>query len=310
MRTHPASSHPDLLVGTETSDDAGVYRLSSESALVQTVDFFTPVVDNPYDWGRIAAANALSDVYAMGATPVTALQMVGWPRDRLGFDVLADVVRGGADVMHLAGCTIVGGHSVDDVEPKYGFAVTGFVDPSRVVTNAGARAGDLLVLTKPIGTGIIATAIKRDGCPEPVARRAIDVMAMLNRDASIAMSAVGVGAATDVTGFGFLGHLGEMLVASGVSAVVGDVAVIEGAWELLDAGFFPGGSERNVEAARPMVAGDYDERRLRMLCDAQTSGGLLMSASPRATAALIDGIDGAVVVGAVEAGPAGRVRLD
>lgn len=314
MRTHPAATHPDLIVGTSTSDDAGVYRLSDERALVQTVDFFTPVVDDPYDWGRIAAANALSDVYAMGGTPLTALQMVGWPRGVIPFEVLGDVIRGGADVMAAAGCTIVGGHSIDDAEPKYGFAVTGLVDPAGVVTNAAARPGDVLVLTKPIGTGIIATAIKRGRCPENVAAAAIGWMTLLNEGAALAMRAVGVKAATDVTGFGLLGHLIEITSASGVSAVIDSAAVpvIDGAWELLDADHYPGGSERNVEAVKPFLAGSPDARSVRMLADAQTSGGLLMAVEPSAVDALRAelGAHGmGVVIGSFTDEAPGTVRL-
>ncbi len=313
MRTHPAATHPDLIVGTSTSDDAGVYRLSDDRALVQTVDFFTPVVDDAYDWGRIAAANALSDVYAMGGTPLTALQMVGWPRGVIPFEVLGDVIRGGADVMAEAGCTIVGGHSIDDAEPKYGFAVTGLIDPASVVTNAAARPGDVLVLTKPIGTGIIATAIKRGGCPDGVAATAVGWMTMLNEAAARAMCSVGVKAATDVTGFGLLGHLIEITSASGVSAVVDSAAVpvIGAAWDLLDAGFYPGGSERNVEAVTPLITGSPDPRSIRMLADAQTSGGLLMAVAPGSVealqAALAPGMG--VMIGSITDEAPGTVRV-
>jgi selenide, water dikinase len=312
LRTHAASSHPDLIVGTATSDDAGVYRLSDERALVQTVDFFTPVVDDPYDWGRIGAANALSDVYAMGGTPITALQMVGWPRGVIPFEILGEVIRGGADVMAQAGCTIVGGHSIDDAEPKYGFAVTGLVEPDRVVTNAAARPDDVLVLTKPIGTGIIATAIKAGSCPEDVAASAVDWMTTLNAAAAAAMRSAGVRAATDVTGFGLLGHLVEILSASLVSAVV-DVAsipVIDGAWELLDAGFFPGGSQRNVEAVEPFLAGSPDVRAVRMLADAQTSGGLLMSVAPADLDQLLAALSPhGVRIGSIGDGEPGTITL-
>jgi selenide, water dikinase len=312
LRTHPAAAHPDLIVGTSTSDDAGVYRLSDERALVQTVDFFTPVVDDAYDWGRIAAANALSDVYAMGGTPLTALQMVGWPRGVIPFEVLGEVIRGGADVMAEAGCTIVGGHSIDDAEPKYGFAVTGLVDPAGVVTNAAARPGDVLVLTKPIGTGIIATAIKRGGCPDDVAASAVGWMSMLNEAAARAMCSVGVKAATDVTGFGLAGHLVEIVAASGVSAVVDAAAVpvIGGAWDLLDAGFYPGGSERNLEAVAPHLVGSFEPRTVRMLADAQTSGGLLMSVSPDRLEALLPVLRAsgmAAVIGSIGDGPPGTL---
>ena len=181
-------------MGTSTSDDAGVFRIAPDQALVQTVDFFTPIVDDAYDWGRITAANALSDIYAMGASPLTALQMIGWPRDELPFELLGDVLRGGADVMVQAGCVITGGHSIDDREPKYGFAVTGTVHPDRIVTNAGAKPGDRLVITKPLGTGIAATAIKAGQCPEPVRAAVTDSMVALNAAAAAAMVEIGVNA--------------------------------------------------------------------------------------------------------------------
>ncbi len=283
---------------------------------MQTVDFFTPIVDEAYDWGRIAAANALSDVYAMGATPLTALQVVGWPRDELPFELLGEVLRGGADVMSLAGCTLVGGHSIDDPEPKYGFAVTGLVDDDAHVTNAGARPGDRLVLTKPLGTGIVSTAIKRGGCPQEVRDSAVAVMAALNDGAARAMVASGAHAATDVTGFGLLGHLGEMLLASGVAATIRSerVPVIEGAVGLLDAGHYPGGSERNLRSVMPSVSGQVDERTLRLLADAQTSGGLLIAVHPDSEDGLVDalrseGVASAAVIGETRAGSAGEIAV-
>ncbi len=296
------------MVGTATSDDAGVFRLAPGINLVQTVDFFTPVVDDPYDWGRIAAANALSDIYAMGASPLTALQMIGWPRGRLSFDILAEVVRGGLDIMAEAGCTVIGGHSIDDAEPKYGFAVTGTA--ARVVTNAGATPGDRLILTKPIGTGIIATAIKRGDCPAPVAAAAVASMAALNRTAGELMGPR-AHAATDVTGFGLLGHLAEMTTASGVGAKVevSAVPVLPGARELLAGGAYPGGSVRNVEAVAGLVDGDTAE--LRLLADAQTSGGLLI-AVPETDTQMLAALHGAGVGEAVEIGEivtGGRITL-
>jgi selenide,water dikinase len=305
--------HPDLIVGTETFDDAGVYSIAPGTALVQTVDFFTPVVDDAYDWGRIAAANALSDVYAMGGRPLTALQLLGWPRDVIAWEVAGEVIRGGADVMETARCTIVGGHSVDDPEPKYGFAVTGLVDPDRMMTNAAAEAGQTLVLTKPLGTGIVTTAIKRESCPDEVRDRAIAQMAELNEAAAAACTAVGIGAATDVTGFGLLGHLHEMLRASRLSAAV-DVAavpVLEGAADLLAAGFFPGGSERNVKAVEPFIDGDPDPLDVRLLADAQTSGGLLIGTHDpvRLVAVLAEsGVDGHPI-GMFTPDPGTRIRL-
>jgi selenide, water dikinase len=310
LHEHPATVSPDLIVGFATADDAGVVRLGDGRALVQTVDFFTPVVDDAYDWGRIAAANALSDVYAMGGTPLSALQLVGWPRDALPFELLERVVLGGADVMALAGCTVVGGHSIDDPEPKYGFAVTGLVDPDQVVTNAGARPGHVLVLTKPIGTGIITTALKRGACPDDVLAAAVDSMAALNDGAAGAMLAAGAGAATDVTGYGLLGHLREMLSASGVSAVVdvASVPVLPGAPELLDAGHYPGGSSRNLVAVSPYLSGG-SERDRRLLADAQTSGGLLIAVPADGLESLL-ALPGFFEIGRIVDGPQGRIRLD
>lgn len=313
MQGHSAATHPDLIVGTDTSDDAGVYRIAPGTALVQTLDFFTPVVDEPYDWGRIAAANALSDVYAMGGVPLTALQLLAWPRDAIPWDVAGEVIRGGADVMEAAGCTIVGGHSVDDAEPKYGFAVTGIVDPDHMLTNATARAGDSLVLTKPIGTGIVTTAIKGGACPVDLRDRVVEQMVALNDGPARAAAAVGVTAATDVTGFGLLGHLHEMLRASGVSAVIEApaVPVIEGAAALLADGHFPGGSKRNVTAVKPYIDGEPALGDLRMLADAQTSGGLLV-ATPDPDA-LGDALEAegrrGWVIGHVTAEPGTRIAL-
>ncbi len=296
------------MVGIDNSDDAGVYRVAPDLALVQTVDFFTPVVDDPRDWGRIASANALSDIYAMGGTPITALQMIGWPRNILSFEMAARVIEGGAEVMADAGCTIVGGHSIDDAEPKYGFAVTGLIDPGRVVTNAGAAVGDSLFLTKPIGTGIISTAIKRETCPPEVAAEAVRVMTMLNREAAEAMLETGVDAATDVTGFGLLGHLAEMLAASGGLGAILDpeaVPVIPGTRQLLEQGMFPGGSQRNLEAVAGLI--DVGDPTARLLADAQTSGGLLIAVSPARETSLMTGLSRRGVVasriGVVDDGP-------
>ena len=304
------------MVGFGASDDAGVFRLANGELLVQTTDFFTPVVDDPYSWGRIAAANALSDVYAMGGVPVTALQLVGWPRDTIPFDILGRVLAGGADVMAEAGCTIVGGHSIDDGEPKYGFAVTGTVAEQALLTNAGAVAGDTLVLTKPIGSGIIATAIKAGTAPADVADAAVEVMAALNAQAALAATDVGVHAATDVTGYGLLGHLREIARASGVSAIVegGRVPLMDGVRALAEAGVYPGGSARNLEAVLPDIRPDsVDDLILRILADAQTSGGLLFAVAPddvpRLLAALADrGVTG-TTIGHLGEGPAGRIEI-
>ncbi|MCB1247022.1 MAG: selenide, water dikinase SelD [Acidimicrobiia bacterium] len=279
LHNSPATAHPDLVVGVGTSDDAGVYRIDASRSLIQTVDFFTPIVDEPYDWGRIAAANALSDVYAMGADPITALQLVGWPRDVLPFSLLTEVIEGGLSVMAEAGCTVVGGHSIDDQEPKYGFAVTGIAPTDEIITNARGRPNQSIVLTKPIGTGVIATAIKRGAVPDDIRTLAVDTMATLNRDAAAAARRVGVTTGTDVTGFGLLGHLSEVVRASGVSAEISaaSVPLLDGAAEFAHAGYIAGGTRRNLEAVRAICdAGDSDEVTMLLLADAQTSGGLLL----------------------------------
>jgi selenide,water dikinase len=266
-------------VGIAGSDDAGVYRIDDSRSLVQTVDFFTPIVDEPFDWGRIAAANALSDVYAMGGDPLTALQLVGWPRETLPFEMLSTVIEGGLSVMEEARCTVVGGHSIDDQEPKYGFAVTGFVPTDEVLTNGGGRPKQVLVLTKPLGTGVIATAIKRGEATQQFRDAAVEVMTTLNRDAAYAARRVGVTGATDVTGFGLLGHLSEVVRASGVSAELdsGAIPLIEGVADLASRGMIPGGTRRNLASVELMCDfGDTDEMTKLILADAQTSGGLLL----------------------------------
>jgi selenide,water dikinase len=279
-----------LLVGTETRDDAAVYRLTDETALVATVDFFTPIVDDPYAFGQIAAANALSDVYAMGGRPLYALAIVAFPRDLLSTGMLAEIARGGIDKAAEAGCPVVGGHSIDDAEPKYGLAVTGVIHPAQVVRNVGARPGDVLFLTKPLGTGSIATAIKRGIAPDEVTQAAVRAMATLNRGASEAMLRVGPSAATDVTGFGLLGHLLEITTASGVGARLFAEALpwLPGVRELAEAGAIPGGTRRNLEAVAQAVRwrGAFDDVDRLLIADAQTSGGLLIAVPPEKAAAL------------------------
>ena len=280
LRQLPAVSDPDLLVGIGTSDDAAVYRLNDDVALVQTVDFFPPIVDDPYVFGEVAAANALSDVYAMGGAPLLALNIVGFPAS-LPKDILARILQGGAAKTREAGVLIVGGHTVDDAEPKYGLAVTGIVRPGAQVTNAGARPGDTLVLTKPIGSGVITTAGKQQTVDQSVLDAAVDVMSTLNAASSEAMVRVGVNACVDVTGFGLVGHLREMAEGSGVGArvSVGRVPVLDGVRDLLDRGVAPGGTRRNLESTLGAVAWEpslAEEERL-LMCDAQTSGGLLIS---------------------------------
>ena len=276
----PRPTDPRVLVAADTADDAGVVRLSDDLALVHTADFFTPIVDDPYAFGRIAATNALSDVYAMGGVPVSALNLVAYPLETLGPEVLAEILRGGADALAAAGASIVGGHSIDDPEPKYGLAVTGTVHPDAVLTNAGGAAGDALVLTKPLGAGTVATAIKRGLANGALVERAIEVMTTLNDRAAAAARSAGAHALTDVTGFGLLGHVHELAAASGVAAEVDAAAVpaIDGVLDLL-AGeeALAGGSRRNRLDAESFTtwSGDVSEPVRRLLCDAMTSGGLL-----------------------------------
>jgi selenide, water dikinase len=266
---------PDLLVGLDDGDDAAVVRLDARTAVVSTADFFTPVVDDAGDWGRIAAANALSDVYAMGGTPVLAINLVAWPRAVLGRDVLAEVLRGGAEVAREAGCPVAGGHSVDGPEPSYGMAVTGVVDPERLLRNDAARPGLPLTLTKPLGVGILNNRHKSTGEAFP---HAVASMVRLNRDASRAAVEAGARAATDVTGFGLLGHLFKMMRASGTTAVLDSAAVpyLDAARASLAAGFVSGGTRRNLDWVRPHLSSSVGEDELLLLADAQTSGGLLV----------------------------------
>lgn len=267
-------------------DDAAVYRISEDKALVLTVDYFTPIVDDPYAFGQIAAANAMSDVYAMGGVPLVALNIVGFPADSpdLPLSVLTEILRGGAEKAAEVGVSVVGGHTIDDREPKYGMAITGLVHPNKIVTSSGAKPGDRLILTKPIGTGVIATAIKRARAGEDLIERAIATMSSLNRGASLAMLEVGVHACTDVTGFGLLGHLRAMVAASEVAARIRlrDIPVIDGVWDLLDDDLAPGGTYRNLDALGESVVwpGSVREVDRLMLCDPQTSGGLLVAVSP------------------------------
>lgn len=297
-------------MGISTRDDAAVYRLRDDLAIVQTVDIFPPIVDDPWHFGAIAAANAFSDVYAMGGKPLLAMNIMCFPID-LPMDILGEILKGGAAKAAEAGVLIVGGHTLDDKEPKYGMAVTGTVMPGEQVGNDTARAGDLLLLTKPLGTGIITTAGKQGVVDKAVLERAIQAMSALNRDASEAMTEVGVNACTDVTGFGLLGHLKSMAEASGVTARVRASAVplIDGTWELVDSGVAPGGTHRNLSSVDAAAAWDEslsDEMKL-VLCDAQTSGGLLMSVPPaklsELTAALNRrGVEESAVIGEIAEG--------
>ena len=280
---------PNVLVGPETSDDAAIYRLGADLALVLTVDYFTPIVDDPYAFGQIAAANALSDVYAMGGRPVAMLSVVGFPRDRLPLELLGEMLRGGADKGREVGVNVVGGHSIDDAEPKCGYAVVGLVHPDRVWRNVGARPGDALVLTKAIGTGIISTAIKNGRATPRAIEAAIRSMATLNRAAAEAVAGVRAHAVTDVTGFGLLGHLREMTTGSRVRVRLqaGMVPLLPDVVALAESGLVPGGTKRNLKANAPVVRWDdaVPEILRVVLSDAQTSGGLLI-ATPDAPALL------------------------
>jgi selenide,water dikinase len=269
---------PELLVGLDDGDDAAAVRLDASTAILSTADFFTPVVDDAYDWGRIAAANALSDVYAMGGTPLLAINLLAWPRDRLPFELAGEVLRGGLDIGRLAGCHVAGGHSVDDPEPKYGMAVTGVAHPRRLLRNDAGRPGLPLSLTKPLGLGVLNNRHKATGEVFP---QAVATMTALNRDASRAAVAAGVQAATDVTGFGLLGHLHKLARASGVTAVIDAAAVpyLDGAWESAHSGYISGGTRRNLAWVEPNVEWSpaIDEVERLLLADAQTSGGLLVA---------------------------------
>jgi selenide, water dikinase len=312
----PSIADPRVLIDAATKDDAAVFVLSPDRALVATVDFFTPIVDNPAAWGAIAVANALSDIYAMGATPLFGLNLVGWPRE-LPFEVLGEVLRGAAEVTGRAGCLVLGGHSIDAVEPTFGMAVIGEVHPDRMLTNAGACAGDVLVLTKPLGTGILATALKRDALLEGGMADAVKSMTTLNDGAMRAALRVGVSAATDVTGFGLLGHLGNMLEASKVAAEVyfENVPILPHARSLAARGVVPGGTERNLAALESVEWAPDLSATDRYLCvDAQTSGGLLLAVPYENEAALLEALreeqtPAAAIVGRVKGGPAGHVRV-
>ena len=315
----PPLTDSRILVDASTRDDAAVYQLTPERALVATVDFFTPIVDDAYDFGRIAAANAFSDVYAMGGTPLIALNLVGWPRDKLPYELLGDVLRGGADIAREAGAFVVGGHSVDDPEPKYGMVAIGEVHPDKLVTVARAQVGDALVLSKPIGTGVLTTALKRDLATAADLAPAVASMATLNAGAARAMLATGVHAATDVTGFGLLGHLHNMLSASRVAAEIDANAVplLAGARDLAERGAIPGGTKRNRDAlAAHVTIGNGVPEALRVLLfDAQTSGGLLIAVPHDRADALLaalrtEGTPAAARIGRIVPGPAGAIAVD
>ena len=304
----------EVLVSQETGDDAAVYVLPDGQYLVQTVDFFTPIVDDPYDWGRVAAANAFSDVYAMGARPILALNLVGWPVDDLPLDLLVRVLEGGSAIAARAGVAVVGGHSITDVEPKYGMAVTGLARRSRLVRNSTARPGDALYLTKPLGLGIVTTAIKRQLADEDQVRSAVDLMTELNDRAADAMVEAEADAATDVTGFGLLGHLHGMLAASNLSAIVDvpSIGLLQGTLDLARRGVVPSGTRRNHEFISAFVSwGDLEAHEQIVLADAQTSGGLLVATRDpeRLEKAFADKNVSAVRIGTLDEGTPGRIRV-
>jgi selenide,water dikinase len=305
---------PDVLVAADTGDDAAVYALDDDRALVATLDFFTPIVDDPYDWGRIAATNAMSDVYAMGGTPFLGLNIVNWPVGDLPLDMLGRVLQGGIDAATGVGFPVLGGHSITDPEPKYGMVVLGFVDRAHMLRNSTAVAGDSLVLTKRLGLGMISTAIKRGLASDELVATAVDLMTTPNNEASEAVRELGAAAATDVTGFGLLGHLHRMLLASGVAAEIdaGAVPLIDGALDLARSGVVPGGTARNHAFVAPHVDwGGLDEPEQLLLTDAQTSGGLLVATrDPEAlTGALSERGVPSVVVGTVRDGRPGRIGV-
>ncbi|WP_421917270.1 selenide, water dikinase SelD [Nonomuraea polychroma] len=310
----PQPMNENLLIGLSEGDDAAVLKLNQDQALIVTTDFFTPIVDSPFDWGRIAAANALSDVYAMGGHPTIALNLAAWPADDLPIDMLGEVMRGGAAVATSAGCAVVGGHTIDDAVPKYGMAVVGMVHPDRLLSIDRVQPGDRLILTKPLGTGVISTAIKQEAAGNDVVRAAVRSMTTLNSSASEVAVAAGVSAATDVTGFGLLGHLHRMLAASGLSAEIyaDRVPFLPGAWELAQAGFVSRGTRANISFLESAVdiADEVSVETSILLHDAQTSGGLLMSV-PQPAEQLLEELWRrglyATLVGKVIDGDAGRI---
>jgi len=318
LRRLPRTQDPRALVGHETHDDAAVYRLSDTEAVVETVDFFTPVVDDPFLFGRIAAANALSDIWAMGARPLFALNLVGFPVAKLPLETLGEILRGGADAAQEAGIPILGGHSIDDPEPKYGMAVTGIVHPERVLRNVGARAGDRLLLTKPLGSGIVTTAIKRGIADAELVERTVRVMAALNRAAGEALAASGaVHALTDVTGFGLLGHAWEMALGSAVAfrLRVAAIPVLDGVRALAAQDVVPGGSKANLAWVTPHVRFDdaVDAPTRAVLADAQTNGGLLAAVAPDRFEAVLEALRQAGVqahaIGEAVAGGEARIEV-
>lgn len=304
----PKVTDANILVGTSTADDAAAYRIDDERAIVQTLDFITPIVDDPFDYGRIAAANSISDVYAMGGRPLFALNIVCFPSKKISMDILGRILQGGSETAHEAGIEVVGGHSVDDNEPKYGLVVTGMVHPDKILTNAGAKPGDSLVLTKPLGSGILTTGLKKGRLSEKGEKNVVDVMATLNKNAAEALEGLQVNALTDITGFGLLGHLLEMAEGSKTTARVfgSQVPFLDEVSELVTDNVYPGGAKRNLNRVDPAVAwnsGITDQMKI-MLSDPQTSGGLLISVAEQDTETLLKrlndaGTPAAVVIGEI-----------
>lgn len=317
LRELPIHHDPRVLAGHDMADDAGIFRLTDGLALIQTIDFFTPVVDDPFTYGQIAATNALSDVYSMGGTPLTALNVTVYPTKTLPLRILSDIMRGGASKAAEADVTIIGGHTVDGEEPMYGLSVTGVIDPNRIVHPSGGRAGDVLVLTKPLGTGVIATALKAGQASKEHLDGAVWWMTRLNRSASSAMLSAGAHASTDVTGFGFLGHLSEMARASDLSAEIDAAAVpvMPGSLEYAERGFVPAGGRTNREYLKESAQfeADIPDSLQVLLCDPQTSGGILMAVPPDRLDVLrerlVESGDEAAIVGHLQEGPAGYVRI-
>lgn len=304
----PGVKDANLMVGLETSDDAGVYKLNEDTALIQTVDYFTPVVDDPYDFGQIAAANALSDVYAMGGKPLTAMNIIGFPTGKLELSVMAEILKGGSDKIHEAGAILVGGHSVQDNEPKYGLSITGIAHPDKILTNANAQVGDKLILTKPLGVGIITTAIKGGLAKSEIIAQVVAVMKTLNKAAAEIMADFAVNSCTDISGFGLLGHAGEMAKASkvGLKIYAHTVPVLPAAWEYVALGLISSGTRKNLKFVSPQTEfpKNMSEETKLILADAITSGGLLMAVPEIQASSLVaalqnKGVGYAAIVGEV-----------
>ncbi len=317
LRSLQKPTDPNVVSGYDGHSDSAIYRVADNLAIVQSVDYITPIVDDPYQFGAIAAANALSDLYAIGARPVIALNLVGFPAKTLPLSVLNEIMRGGADKIIEAGASVLGGHSIDDHEPKYGLAVTGLINPDKRISNIGAKPGDTLLLTKPLGTGIVATAIDRKLAGSDLIERLTAQMSQLNREAAAAMLAAGVHACTDVSGFGLLGHLREMAAASGVGARANwkAVPVLDAVWDLIRQDCIPDGTQNNLDYLTGFVdwSQDVPEGAYTVLCDAQTSGGLLMAVPPEKSAALLAALAKTAtpgeVIGEIIPAPRGQIQV-